>query len=543
MPLTARDLGWAALLPVAAVIVFFPALSAALWLDDYTFVALSRRAASPLDFFTTEHMFGDWLYRPLPMALWWVVERLGGSVRLQYFCNAVLLGLCGAAFYWVLRELDWRRPSAALVSLLFVLLPANVGTALWLSDRFDLFAVLFELCGAALWLRYTRTGVHRLAWLVALLVLAAALSKELAYAFPAMLGIVLLLTWRDHRREPAVPPLRQAATLAGYAIIVLGVLAWRQYIGLSLVPPPTASEGLAATILRAVVRWWSALPAALVYARAPAAEIAQGYAVALVLVSATLAGLAWWRSAQLPDGASLRAGIALGAAIVALVPGVQAPHLAVIQIEFASPDGRASGLFAERYFFLGLAGLLLLLASSVAALVPWAPGARAHGAARHWTVAGGTVLMVGAIAWCVFRGAAITTGWPQESGAARRIASAAAVAATRLAPADDTPCRLRFLDSGDVNFQGVSEAMVKVVAADPRVDRCVIETERPPMYTLTDRASLPLYRSSGAGTWSNRAVHFRGWTLIHTDGASAAIGPEHTHDLVYDAARGIFEGP
>ena len=159
-----RDFAIAALLPIATLAVLWPALSADFYADDYFFVAFARRAASPVDYFTTEHFFGGYLYRPIPMAIWWFIEHYAGGDYPQYVCNALLLGASGAGLFWVLRELDWARSWALAMALLYVWLPANVSTSLWLADRFDLVAVPCMLAAIALWLRFVRAGRAAAAW-------------------------------------------------------------------------------------------------------------------------------------------------------------------------------------------------------------------------------------------------------------------------------------------------------------------------------------------------------------------------------------------
>lgn len=529
------DLAWAAALPALALLLMRPALSAFYYADDYFFVAMARGLASPLDFFTTGHFFGNYLYRPLPLSLWWLIERLDGGARLQYAANALLLGACGAALFWLLRELGWRRQTALPASALFILLPGNLGTALWLADRFDLMAVPLLFAAAALWLRHARSGDGHSARRSLACFLLAALSKELSYMFPLLMAVVLVLKWRDWPREAAAPRRRLLALVAGYALIVFGLLAWRAHLGIAL-NAPDHGNGALAPLLAGALKWWRALPAALAYARAPADEVPAGLAVLLALTLAALGVAAWRRSRRLEEGGARRAGLALGGAILLLAPLVQAPHLAISNMEFAAVDGTQSGMFAERFFFFGSAGLLLFLANGLAVFYP------PRGPAKLFAAAGALAACALVAFWSVGRDAVLAAHWPVRSGVSHRTATLAAEAARRLAPEVGVPCRLRFLGSGDAVFQVESEAMVKVIAADARVDRCIVETETPPMFTLTHPAALPWYRLPAPDAQALGIARIAGWIIMPGGQAGLALAPAATQELHLAGAAGFVAG-
>lgn len=531
-----RDLLVGALFPLAAILVLSPALSASFYLDDFHLIALARRVDNPFVYFTTSHYFGGHLYRPVPMVLWWLIEHLLGGAKAQYACNALLLGACGASIFWVLRELDWKAAAAAATAALFVLLPGNVGTALWLSDRFDLMAVSSLFAAIAAWLRYLRTGHAQIAWCSFVLFAVAALSKELSYVFPALLSLILILNWRDRREGSFFLDRRPwIAAILACAVFLAALVAWRAHIGVSLIPA-TGSENLLASFLHSSIKWWRALPAAIVYARAPAADVSPWFAVLLFGGCAALAVVAWRHSGRLAaEGVSRRTGISLGGAILLLVPLIQAPHFSMADVEFAATNGEAVGMFVERYFFFGSAGLLLLLANTFAVLRQ-----AMAGRTRPFISAAGTIVWVLAIAWCLSRGGVVTSRWPLKTEASARIAIAAIAAALRLAPPAGEPCKLVFLNSRDGPFRFASEAMIKVMAADQRIDRCVIETEYPPFISLTDENSLRWYSLPETSVQPPQWVSFGGWVMIPRDQAKTRIDNAHVRVLTLDSSTGIF---
>ena len=82
--------------------------------------------------------------------------------------------------------------------------------------------------------------------------------------------------------------------------------------------------------------------------------------------------------------------------------------------------------------------------------------------------------------------------------------------------------------------------MVKVLAADPDVDRCVIETETRPLVTLTAPAAFDWYRLKALTPYSHKVVNVFGWWLIPGDLVISNVGDEHTQRFALDKATGTF---
>ena len=530
-----RDFAIAALLPIASLMVLWPALSADLYADDYFFIALARRAASPVDYFTTEHFFGGYLYRPIPMAIWWFFEHYAGGAYPQYVCNALLLGTSGASLYWVLRELAWTRSWALAMALLYVWLPANISTSLWLADRFDLAAVTCMLAAIALWLRFVRAGGAAAASGVLALFAVTALSKELSYLVPLVLGLALVANWNERNRGFAKAGLRAHISLiAGCGVLLVAILLWRAHIGIALAPPSTAGNGLLTTMLYGTVKWWRFLPAALVFTRAPAADMSPWLSVLLATGCLAVAIIGWRASGGgSNEGFQRRLGISLGVAILLLTPVVQAPHLTVVDIAFAAQDGVMGGMFVERFYFFGWTGLLLAVGNGIAAVAP-----QRDAAVRRKLAAAAMSVCVLSAAWCLVRDSTITAGWPRKTNQTVRVADAAVESALGRLPDGEMPCTLRFLNSGDGLFQAAGEAMIKVIAARPEVDRCIIETEGPPMFTLTDSSAFARYTLEEAGA-TLKVVRFAGWIII-PGVLVRRIDPAHTRVYAFDPATGKF---
>ena len=191
------------------------------------------------------------------------------------------------------------------------------------------------------------------------------------------------------------------------------------------------------------------------------------------------------------------------------------------------------GMFVERLYFFGLTGLLLAVGNGIAALPP-----QRDVVVRRSLAAAAISVCVLSVAWSLVRDSTITAGWPRKTKQTVKVADAAVEAALGRLPDGEMPCTLRFLNSGDGLFQADAEAMVKVIAARPEVDRCIIEAEGPPMFTLTDRSAFAHYTLAETAA-SLKVVRFAGWMII-PGVLVRRVDPAHMRVFAFDHATGKF---
>lgn len=202
--------------------------------DDHLFLSFARHVRDPLRAFTSDLHGGEY-YRPLWMVLWWLLARGGGL--LPFACAALLLHLAAGALVVALLRAVGRSPRLAWTAgALMVLAPQNLAAASWFSATTDLLAT--DLGLLALW------AIARGRWPGVLLATAAAcLSKESAYALPALAIVVLLA------RDGRFPRGRGWALPAAQLAIVLAIASVRRIVlhewGGSGEPGPMLSGRLA----------------------------------------------------------------------------------------------------------------------------------------------------------------------------------------------------------------------------------------------------------------------------------------------------------
>ncbi len=164
-----------------AFLSFWQALSIGLLSDD--FVLLHRAAAGNVTGVSGE------FFRPLPLAAWAVIARLGGGARTLHALNILLHAtnaflLMRVAFGWI-----GDRRLAVLAGLLLLVSPLSPEAVAWCSGVFDVSTTTFVL----LLVLVARTDrAARTVWFSAtflLVAVAAVLSKEtgaVAIAFVAL---------------------------------------------------------------------------------------------------------------------------------------------------------------------------------------------------------------------------------------------------------------------------------------------------------------------------------------------------------------------
>jgi hypothetical protein len=331
----------ASLLAAAVGVPFFAATTFVG--DDHLFLAFARYASSPLVPFVRDQHGGEF-YRPLPMALWWLLARVGGGAAVPFAALALGLHLGAAALLVVLvRAVGRCAPrAAALAGALFLVAPQNLEAAYWFAASTDLLATTFAL-GSLLALLRGRAG------LAAGLAAAAYLSKESALILPALGVLVLSMRvdapgWR--RRLGAVAP--QVALAVGFVAVRVRILrGWGgtgdaraslpakllQVVsgfvhvgtGADVLPDPLSwGLGTAALALLAVVAARHAragerrVAGALAFAAVAAAPLlAAGWAVGARYYYLPAAGLAWAAGEALA-GAGAAAQVTLVGALLGL---------------------------------------------------------------------------------------------------------------------------------------------------------------------------------------------------------------------------------
>lgn len=184
--------------------------------DDHVFLAFARHARNPLLPFIIDQHGGEY-YRPLPMAIWWLLGRADDGSAWPFAALAFTLHAAAAALVvLLLRALGRPWTVATGTGALMWLAPQNLETAYWYAASTDLFATVFVLGSLVALLRARIV-------LSAVLALAAYLSKEAAFVLPLLGLVVLPVPWR--KRALLVAPHVAALTVVIVArTLVLGGL-------------------------------------------------------------------------------------------------------------------------------------------------------------------------------------------------------------------------------------------------------------------------------------------------------------------------------
>ncbi len=141
-----RDLGWWAkvsLLIVAAVWVYWPALSGGFVLDDDLLITANPTIQSP------DGLYQLWTgkaidYWPVTNSVLWIEWRLWRMNSTGYHVTNLALHIIDALLVWlILRRL--AIPGAFLAAPLFAVHPVNVESVAWIAQLKNVLAMLFFL--------------------------------------------------------------------------------------------------------------------------------------------------------------------------------------------------------------------------------------------------------------------------------------------------------------------------------------------------------------------------------------------------------------
>jgi hypothetical protein len=168
--------------------------------DDYIFRAFARLESNPLVAFAADKHGGEY-YRPLPMLLWWLLERISGGQAWVFALAAFLEhALCAGLVVVVGRRLGFSARTALLAGCLFFAAPAEREAALWFSASTDLLAAAAMLGAVVCFLSDQR-------WVRAFSIAlsgVAFLCKETALVLPALLAATCWFRARNQRRPRSI---------------------------------------------------------------------------------------------------------------------------------------------------------------------------------------------------------------------------------------------------------------------------------------------------------------------------------------------------
>lgn len=472
------------MLLLLAAIVYRGALGAGFSDDDFSLLALSRLLDNPLWLFVQNHMLSMPYYRPAGVAFWWVNQALFGHQAIWHYAINLALHCAVALVLWrfivdVTRR-EWLGFGAAL---LFAIHPLAIGTALWLSDRFDLLAALFGLLALRAAWRFRCAGRRRslvatLTWL-----LLALLSKEVAFALVPALALIWLWPGADAGAGRRVSAL---CLLLPVGLVLLARWAVLDTFGggsLFAAGPPSVLLG------RGLSSWVSALPAYFVFPQwmRPADAILAVLGGA-GLLSCIVRGRR--QVAMVPSGhtenPSQWLAVALGL-ILFLAPAlVQWPMIGVLAVRDVDPAQVLPSVTDSRYYYLSLAGFLILMTGLLASA---GHPLRARQQRRQ------RALLLVSLVLLILPFAAISQrlarAWRAETAPLAALVAAANQAIARL-PLPQPGCQIYLLGTPLPAFGQYADDVIKATHADIRaVANCLVQTEHTPWHHL-----IPHHRSN-----------------------------------------------
>lgn len=192
--------------------------------DDYLFRTFGRFEPNPwIAFFEDKH--GGEYYRPIPMLLWWVLERVSGGRTWPFAFTALALHtLCAWGLFRLSRRFGCPSSTQWMAAMLFFFAPAQLEAALWFSASTDLLCTVFILASVTWSLAPSRFKVIG-SWVFAGLALA---SKETALILPIVVFFGICLSnlsgpvrWRRSVVQ-TIPYILVTLVYLGLRFMVLG---------------------------------------------------------------------------------------------------------------------------------------------------------------------------------------------------------------------------------------------------------------------------------------------------------------------------------
>jgi hypothetical protein len=300
--------------------------------DDYIFRVFARLETNPFVAFVADKHGGEY-YRPIPMLLWWLLERASsGQAWLFALAGFVLHAACAVLVGMASRVLGMSRDAGRLAGVLFFVAPAEREAALWFSANTDLLSTAGLLGAFVLFFTPKR-------WARILSVLCAALaifSKETGLVLVPLLAAGVW--FQDRRQGRAASAVRFLRSLWPCLVVATGYLGLRSWV----------LHGLGGTNDPVAPGW------------ARAVQLLGGLVHAVTAYAPCPEWLAW-----------LGGGSAL--VVATIVARRRSPSFAMALawvVITLLPLPAAGWVVGARYFYLPAVGLMMLLASALEATPP-----------------------------------------------------------------------------------------------------------------------------------------------------------------------------
>jgi len=466
---------------ILAWLLWYPMRHSAPFLDDYLFLALGVHVDSPWSLLFGD-VTGSFFFRPFVMFLWAVsVRAFGVDGPAQYALNMALHAANGLLLLVLARRYGARAGSAAFAAVFFVVHPTTFSAAAWLSDRFDLVALLFGLV-ALIMLDAFLEGRRRVALAAALgsLVLAL-LSKEIAYAMVPTGFAMAAKHWccgmdTGSRR-------RALAAMLGILACTAICLCVRVLILRPVAATMFLDRGIA-SLWNGFIKFFRYLPGFIVVRHGGLSAMFAQCMLVIVPVALVAGARRLELRALVPAASCAGAGVLLIVGCAA----AQAPvtHASPLQ-PYAPSVFRFISLADSRFYYVAFAGVALVGAAAGEALLRITAS---HRMARAALAAAITIAAIGMTA----QSRGIAREWSAFVNGGDAPLLAAAVQAVRSLPAATPGCKIFLLDLPDPDDSLESMLDVAVKQALPRGDpraACFIQSEHSPWYYLLEATQLP----------------------------------------------------
>jgi len=477
-----RASAWGAMLAIVALVVCagWPGVHGFWGRDDYFQLALARMIGSPWPLFAHDHFpVPGSVFRPLGFASMWLDTRMFGTAYAPHAMGDLALHAGVAlALFGVLRRVGTTSFVAMLAALAFALHPAASGTAQWWSARFDVLATLFTLLALQAALAYRARPSMPALGVALLAAFAAMASKEIGLVAPAAMGLVWLRwAWCEpHERGRALRACMYA--LAGAALF----LAWRAAVLGTTTSGILGDAALGDALFAGLKAWAHDVGSYLSYAPLLANWQRAVLALAVLGVIAALAFARKQRRALFDVDAAARAAqarsarrdlVVCGLCLLLLPALLQAPVAMLNAAPLRADFSAIEAAMQSRLYYLGIAGLVLLLGALLAPL--------------HGRVRAGACACV-ALALVVFGIASHSASreFAQRSVRISDIARAAVRAVDAL-PHQGGACRIFFLGVEQAPEWGgfvAMDSIVKALADRDDLAYCWIHADTPTYFHL-----------------------------------------------------------
>jgi hypothetical protein len=454
--------------------IFYTALNSYFHSDDYHTLAISRYIDNPVYLFGNHYPYSV-SYRPIGVIFWWFSYYLFDLNSYYYYLSNLLLHIFSSyILYFILKKLTKNRLTSLIFSCIFLAHPLAISTAVWLSTRYDMLAVLFTLLSVFTTICYIESAKNRHLFCSLIFTSLAILSKELAYLLPIVASVIVITFPSEKINTRTRLLVVFMYSLLTVALLIVRYFALKQLGGTGYF----AGQSLLYFIIKGYFNWLKTILSYCSYYDG-ISILGNSFKILFLILQIIIISLFVFHKIQ-KKKMPVNNHILLLGILILLLPGiVQAPVTNSYPFQKPADHFIFSVVVSSRFYYLSLIGILIIFSHLTTIVLQ-------HNQSIRMSVLMLLPIFLIAILYGLIS-QSIASGWSKYTNKDKQFVEHISQGLDSINLKEG--CKIYILNTqGYLHyFQGYSDVLTKAMVKNVNVIQCFIQTETTPYYYMLPR--------------------------------------------------------